>query len=169
MAFHLSKNRFLNSNSMTSSFQIARIYTSSVTFLGKPHRRTSLTATGAQKFVKDLNEEERTLLMTALSKRNNFLAMQAGLPLVQQPSIQELYKLGKKKFFIGYWHFYQLPGFFMHYYKHQLINLGLHQSLPFVGFGFLDNLIMIVAGEYIDASIGLYKTLDWILAKITNK
>ena len=44
----------------------------------------------------------------------------------------------------------------MHYYKHQLINLGLHQSLPFVGFGFLDNLIMIVAGEYIDASIGLY-------------
>ena len=98
MAFHLSKNRFLNSNSMTSSFQIARIYTSSVTFLGKPHRRTSLTATGAQKFVKDLNEEERTLLMTALSKRNNFLAMQAGLPLVQQPSIQELYKLGKKIF-----------------------------------------------------------------------
>ena len=75
-----------------------RIYTSSITFLGKPHRRTSLTATGAQKFVKDLNEEERSLLMTALSKRNNFLAMQAGLPLVQQPSIQELYKLGKKKF-----------------------------------------------------------------------
>ena len=165
MAFHLSKNRFLNSNSMTS-FQSARIYTSSVTFLGKPHRRTSLTATGAQKFVKDLNEEERTLLMTALSKRNNFLAMQAGLPLVQQPSIQELYKLGKKKnssatgIFINCLDFVCIT---------IIINLGLHQSLPFVGFGFLDNLIMIVAGEYIDASIGLYKTLDWILAKITNK
>ena len=157
MAFHLSKNMFLNSNSMT---QTARIYTSSVTFLGKPHRRTSLNATGAQNFVKDLNEEERTLLMTALSKRNNFLAMQAGLPLVQQPSIQELYKLGKF-FFHSTAVFITPPGFFLYITKHQLINLGVHQSLPFVGFGFLDNLIMIVAGEYIDASIGLY-TLDWI-------
>jgi len=132
MAFQLSKNQFLNCNSMTQTTR--RIYTSSITFLGKPHRRTSLTATGAQKFVKDLNEEERSLLMTALSKRNNFLAMQAGLPLVQQPSIQELYKL------------------------------GLHQSLPFVGFGFLDNLIMIVAGEYIDASIGATLSISTMAA-----
>lgn len=35
-----------------------------------------------------------------------------------------------------------------------LNKLAVHQSLPFIGFGFLDNLIMIVAGEYIDASIG---------------
>ena len=35
-----------------------------------------------------------------------------------------------------------------------LNKLAIHQSLPFIGFGFLDNLIMIVAGEYIDASIG---------------
>lgn len=35
-----------------------------------------------------------------------------------------------------------------------LYKLGVHQSLPFIGFGLLDNLIMIVAGEYIDASIG---------------
>ena len=119
MAFHLSKNRFLNSNSMTSSFQTARIYTSSVTFLGKPHRRTSLTATGAQKFVKDLNEEERTLLMTALSKRNNFLAMQAGLPLVQQPSIQELYKLGKKKISLA-------TGIFINYLDFLCITISIN-------------------------------------------
>jgi len=35
-----------------------------------------------------------------------------------------------------------------------LNKLAVYQSLPFIGFGFLDNLIMIVAGEYIDASIG---------------
>lgn len=35
-----------------------------------------------------------------------------------------------------------------------LYKLSMHQSLPFIGFGFLDNLIMIVAGESIDASIG---------------
>jgi len=33
--------------------------------------------------------------------------------------------------------------------------LFLHQLLPFVGFGFLDNLIMIVAGDYIDTTIGV--------------
>lgn len=31
----------------------------------------------------------------------------------------------------------------------------LHQALPFVGFGFLDNLIMILAGDYIDATLGV--------------
>ena len=36
----------------------------------------------------------------------------------------------------------------------ELNKLALHQSLPFIGFGFLDNLIMIVAGESIDASLG---------------
>ncbi|RWS29161.1 Transmembrane protein 65-like protein [Leptotrombidium deliense] len=29
------------------------------------------------------------------------------------------------------------------------------QALPFIGFGFLDNLIMIIAGDYIDATIGV--------------
>ncbi len=33
--------------------------------------------------------------------------------------------------------------------------LAFQQSLPFIGFGFLDNLIMILAGEYIDHHIGL--------------
>ena len=41
----------------------------------------------------------------------------------------------------------------------ELNKLALHQSLPFIGFGFLDNLIMIVAGEYIDASIGATFTI----------
>ena len=37
----------------------------------------------------------------------------------------------------------------------QLKLLFAHQLLPFVGFGFLDNLIMILAGEYIDTTIGV--------------
>ncbi|XP_018022851.1 transmembrane protein 65 [Hyalella azteca] len=36
----------------------------------------------------------------------------------------------------------------------QLQQLALFNALPFVGFGFLDNLIMIIAGDYIDATIG---------------
>ena len=35
-----------------------------------------------------------------------------------------------------------------------LRQLAYHNSLPFVGFGFLDNFIMIIAGEYIDLTLG---------------
>merc|ERR1719401_2872720 len=37
----------------------------------------------------------------------------------------------------------------------QLLKLGLVASVPYVGFGFMDNFIMIVAGDAIDASIGV--------------
>ncbi|XP_077547262.1 transmembrane protein 65 [Haemaphysalis longicornis] len=37
----------------------------------------------------------------------------------------------------------------------QLRMMALHNALPFVGFGFLDNFIMIVAGDYIDTTIGI--------------
>jgi len=36
----------------------------------------------------------------------------------------------------------------------ELKQLAYHNSLPFIGFGFLDNFIMIVAGEYIDLTLG---------------
>ncbi|KAI9558488.1 hypothetical protein GHT06_015275 [Daphnia sinensis] len=36
----------------------------------------------------------------------------------------------------------------------QLLHVGIHYSLPFVGFGFLDNFIMILAGDYIDLTVG---------------
>eukprot|EP00092_Neocalanus_flemingeri_P029667 GFUD01032214.1.p1 GENE.GFUD01032214.1~~GFUD01032214.1.p1 ORF type:complete len:251 (+),score=41.29 GFUD01032214.1:55-807(+) len=36
----------------------------------------------------------------------------------------------------------------------ELRQLAYHNSLPFIGFGFLDNFIMIIAGEYIDLTLG---------------
>ncbi|GIY23903.1 transmembrane protein 65 [Caerostris darwini] len=39
--------------------------------------------------------------------------------------------------------------------KEQLQALVAHSAVPFIGFGFLDNLIMIVAGDYIDTTIGV--------------
>ena len=36
-----------------------------------------------------------------------------------------------------------------------LRQLAYHNSLPFVGFGFLDNFVMIIAGEYIELSLGM--------------
>ncbi|XP_043194522.1 transmembrane protein 65-like isoform X2 [Amphibalanus amphitrite] len=37
----------------------------------------------------------------------------------------------------------------------QLIHTALFNSIPFIGFGFLDNVIMITAGDYIEASVGV--------------
>ncbi|XP_041359831.1 transmembrane protein 65-like [Gigantopelta aegis] len=37
----------------------------------------------------------------------------------------------------------------------QLKMVAIHSAIPFIGFGFLDNLLMIVAGEYIDAYLGV--------------
>jgi len=36
----------------------------------------------------------------------------------------------------------------------ELIYVGFYYSLPFIGFGFLDNFIMICAGDYIELTIG---------------
>lgn len=41
-----------------------------------------------------------------------------------------------------------------------LRQLAYHNSLPFVGFGFLDNFIMIMAGEYIDLTLGKYNATN---------
>ncbi|CAM1299004.1 TMEM65 (predicted) [Pycnogonum litorale] len=37
----------------------------------------------------------------------------------------------------------------------QLRAVLMHNALPFIGFGFLDNFIMILAGDYIDTTIGI--------------
>jgi hypothetical protein len=38
--------------------------------------------------------------------------------------------------------------------RRELFQLAYHHSLPFIGFGFLDNFVMILAGEYIDVTLG---------------
>lgn len=37
-------------------------------------------------------------------------------------------------------------------------------SVPFIGFGFLDNFFMIIAGDYIESSIGVYMCLSTMAA-----
>ena len=37
----------------------------------------------------------------------------------------------------------------------QLHMVALNAAVPFIGFGFIDNFIMLIAGEHIDTSIGV--------------
>lgn len=49
--------------------------------------------------------------------------------------------------------------------KNKLSSLAfLVNAVPFVGFGFLDNFFMIIAGDYIEGSIGVYMCLSTMAA-----
>lgn len=103
--------------------------TSSNLRMGKKYR---LTPKYAVKLIKDMDHEERTLLMEAIKQREeNKIGVTDA---IERPSWKDLRKL------------------------------AIQQSLPFIGFGFLDNLIMIVAGEYIDASIGASLSISTMAA-----
>ncbi len=92
------------------------------------------TLKDARRFLKRLQEEERQLLLVALTPKKTEDAaatsevangqQEDDAETVRPPTLNELY------------------------------HLALHQSLPFIGFGFLDNLIMILAGDYIDHTLG---------------
>ena len=99
--------------------------------------KCTLTPKGALalKMVKDLNNEERILLLKTLKlKENGGTYISISEVSENKPTWSDLNKL------------------------------AIHQSLPFIGFGFLDNFIMIVAGEYIDG-----KYLPKLLKKISSK
>lgn len=46
----------------------------------------------------------------------------------------------------------------------QLKALFLVNLFPFIGFGFLDNFVMIIAGEYIDITIGIFFSISTMAA-----
>ncbi|XP_063821425.1 uncharacterized protein LOC135071593 [Ostrinia nubilalis] len=46
----------------------------------------------------------------------------------------------------------------------ELLHLSLSNSIPFIGFGFLDNFIMIIAGDSIESSMSAYITLSTMAA-----
>lgn len=46
----------------------------------------------------------------------------------------------------------------------QLASVVLHNAIPFVGFGFLDNAIMIIAGDYIELMLGSIITISTMAA-----
>lgn len=107
------------------------------TMSGPYSLKNRLNPNTAVKWVNALSAEERQLVFVALQKKQaEEVARNAkkklGLPeeiepetpAVKRPSNVELYRI------------------------------GLHQGLPFVGFGFLDNFIMIVAGESIETFLG---------------
>jgi Transmembrane protein 65 len=45
----------------------------------------------------------------------------------------------------------------------------IYSGLPFIGFGFLDNLLMIIAGSYIEVGIGMVFTISTMAGMINTE
>ncbi|XP_054257785.1 uncharacterized protein LOC128982799 isoform X1 [Macrosteles quadrilineatus] len=46
----------------------------------------------------------------------------------------------------------------------QLVVVAIHNAVPFIGFGFLDNFLMIICGDYIELTLGSIMTLSTMAA-----
>ncbi|KAL7030224.1 hypothetical protein ACKWTF_006581 [Chironomus riparius] len=123
----------------------------------------SLTKDQAHDLVFRLNEEERATLLEQLEK-------------FQLKEDKRKLELGSKKITQK-----KLPNFIYTKLNHSsfpnkcvaatpkpkandLLKLCLINSLPFVGFGFLDNFTMIIAGDYIEYSVGTVMTISTMAA-----
>ena len=109
---------------------------------GAPKPRRRLTAAHASEMVSDMSSEERTLLIAMLEKRQAKEDAKAlkkqNLAAAKNQSVTST----------------DTSGAINDPTRGQLLKHAIHQGLPYVGFGFLDNFVMICAGEYIELSIG---------------
>ena len=39
----------------------------------------------------------------------------------------------------------------------------IHNAVPFIGFGFLDNFVMLIAGDYFEATLGELEFIYWFI------
>jgi len=46
----------------------------------------------------------------------------------------------------------------------QLLSVGIHNAIPFIGFGFLDNFLMIICGDSIELMLGSFVTISTMAA-----
>ena len=123
----------------------------------KPRRR--LTPADCADRINELNAEEQKMMLEILikhqkkdkNKYKNLIAFNAGEPAATSNQFPETDST-------------QINGEVLRPTSTQLRQLAIFQAMPFVGFGFLDNFIMIIAGEYIDLTIGATLSISTMAA-----
>ncbi|XP_057652116.1 transmembrane protein 65 isoform X5 [Diorhabda carinulata] len=120
----------------TSQVCSCKFGVSSVSMGTAGHAETTSTTQGlsklqAQELILRLNGEERNVLMTALHEYQSKLVKdEYEAASVPRPTTKNL------------------------------IDIGIANSIPFIGFGFLDNFFMLFFGDYIDLYLGSYFCLS---------
>ncbi|XP_036904383.1 transmembrane protein 65 isoform X2 [Sturnira hondurensis] len=108
------------------------------------------TAQGARDFIYSLHSTERSCLLKELHRFESIAIAQGRYPKPEIAIVKPVKKASSA----------EVPGSFEKLEAPpptpgQLRYVFIHNAIPFVGFGFLDNAIMIVAGTHIEMSIGI--------------
>ncbi|XP_053785401.1 transmembrane protein 65 isoform X1 [Desmodus rotundus] len=109
------------------------------------------TAQGARDFIYSLHSTERSCLLKELHRFESIAIAQAGRYPKPEIAIAKPAKKASSA---------EVPDSFEKLEAPpptpgQLRYVFIHNAIPFIGFGFLDNAIMIVAGTHIEMSIGI--------------
>ncbi|XP_049903938.1 transmembrane protein 65-like isoform X1 [Epinephelus moara] len=99
---------------------------------------------GAKEFIYTLHPSERTCLLRELHRFESIAIAQGQLEVAPPTAAQLRYGFHRDRHLLV-----------LEVSWGNLVRVLLHNAIPFVGFGFLDNCIMIVAGTQIELSIGV--------------
>nr|XP_035972568.1 transmembrane protein 65 isoform X4 [Halichoerus grypus] len=109
------------------------------------------TAQGARDFIYSLHSTERSCLLKELHRFESIAIAQAcRYPKPEIAIVKQAKKVSSAETPDSFEKLEALPPT-----PGQLRYVFIHNAIPFIGFGFLDNAIMIVAGTHIEMSIGI--------------
>ncbi|XP_036738800.2 transmembrane protein 65 isoform X2 [Manis pentadactyla] len=109
------------------------------------------TAQGARDFIYSLHSTERSCLLKELHRFESIAIAQAcRYPKTEIAIVKRAKKVSSAETPDSFEKLEALPPT-----PGQLRYVFIHNAIPFIGFGFLDNAIMVVAGTHIEMSIGI--------------
>ncbi|KAG5867727.1 hypothetical protein JTB14_038432 [Gonioctena quinquepunctata] len=174
---HPSKSKLTNSVKCKSYLNVnnsCKFSSSSVVSGTAGHAETTSTTQGlsklqAQELILRLNGEERNILMSALheyhskSVKDEYEGQLAasrwrskyGRPS-KLPRLGDVDPTGTFCTFPEDWLKNKMAASIPIPTTKDLFNIGIANSIPFIGFGFLDNFFMLIFGDYIDLYLGSY-------------
>ncbi|XP_023029092.1 transmembrane protein 65 isoform X2 [Leptinotarsa decemlineata] len=118
---------FMNSNVNNCKLSLSSVISGSAGHAETTSTTQGLSKLQAQELILRLNGEERNILMSALHEyQSKVIKDEYEAASVPRPSTKNLF------------------------------DIAIANSIPFIGFGFLDNFFMLIFGDYIDLYLGSY-------------
>ncbi|KAJ8920163.1 hypothetical protein NQ315_011824 [Exocentrus adspersus] len=172
--FEVQKTKLTNLCNTANNVNTRKFSVSSAVFGSAGHAETTSTTQGlsklqAQELILRLNGEERSILMTALHEYQSKLVKDEyegqlaasrwrskfGRPS-KLPRLGDVDPTGTYCPFPEDWLKNKMAETVPRPTTRNLVGIAIANSIPFIGFGFLDNFFMLIFGDYIDLYLGSY-------------
>ncbi|CAG9819398.1 unnamed protein product [Phaedon cochleariae] len=158
-----------SNNVNTCKFSVSAVVSGSAGHAETTSTTQGLSKLQAQELILRLNGEERNILMTALHEYQSKLVKDEyegqlaasrwrskfGRPS-KLPRLGDVDPTGTFCTFPEDWLKKKMVASIPRPTTRNLVDIGIANSIPFIGFGFLDNFFMLIFGDYIDLYLGSY-------------